>query len=537
MKLNRRQYLGGSLALGLTSGLTLPSFAQSREATLRHVMGGNVNSLDPTVPGASRESAGLSMSIYDRLIRFGRKQVNDQWVFDQSIIIPELARSVDRSEDGLTLSFALRTDATWHDGTPVTVEDIKWSLDRMVSAASLAPSQFQSGSMTSPDQFVITGPDTIEIRLPEANRLALANLGLPYAMMINSKLAKEHATEEDPWALEWLQMNHAGSGAFKVEAFRPGEQVVLARNEDWACGGEDKAVGFERVIIQTVPEPATRANLVERGDADLTVDLQASDLTSLRERGLAKIVSNPQTNGFTHISMNTQIAPFDNVKVRQAIAAALPYDDMFQAALFGRGRKLYGADWEGTPPSSDFPEPMPNRTDPDRARALLAEAGFPDGFDTTFTFAIGYAAVAEPLAALLKESLGRVGINVTINKVPDAQLSTMQSEKTLPFYIDTGNAWLPETFYFFWVYFTRDQRWNLASWNNPRIDELVALARIETDETLYEDYCREMIAIMAEEQPLVMVFQANLDAVMAPTVEGFTYRYHRQVDYRDLARA
>ncbi|MFN4155788.1 MAG: ABC transporter substrate-binding protein [Paracoccaceae bacterium] len=536
MNLTRRAYLGGSVALGLASTLALPTFAQSREATLRHVMGGNVNSLDPTIPGASRESAGLSMSIYDRLIRFGRVKVNDQWVFDQSIIIPELAESVERSADGLKLTFKLRADATWHDGTPVTAEDIKWSLDRMVSAKSLAPSQFQSGSMTIPDQFVIVDPDTIEINLPEANRLALANLGLPYAIMINSKVAKEHATEEDPWALEWLKTNHAGSGAYKVEAFRPGEQVVLVRNESWSGGGEDKALGFERVIIQTVPEPATRANLVERGDADLAVDLQASDLTSLRERGIAKIVSNPQTNGFTHISMNTQIPPFDNVKVRQAIAAALPYEDMFQAALFGRGRKLFGADWTGTPPTSDFPEPMPNRTDLDRARTLLAEAGFPNGFDTTFTFAIGYAAVAEPMAALLKESLAKVGINVTINKVPDAQLSTMQSEKTLPFYVDTGNAWLPETFYFFWVYFTRDQRWNLASWKNTRIEELVALARIETDEAQYEEYCKEMIAIMAEEQPLIMVYQANLDAVMAPTVEGFTYRFHRQVDYRDLER-
>jgi len=400
MKLNRRQYLGGSLALGLTSTLTNPAFAQSREATLRHVMGGNVNTLDPTIPGASRESAGLSMCIYDRLVRFGRKQVNGNWVFDQSQIIPELAQSVEKSADGLTLTFKLRPDATWHDGTPVTAEDIKWSLDRMVMAKSLSPSQMSSGSMTSPEQFVIAAADTIEIHLPEANRLALANLGLPYAIIINSKVAKEHATEDDPWALEWLKANQAGSGAYKVDAFRPGEQVMLSRNENWAGAGEDKALGFERVIIQTVPEPAMRANLVERGDADLAVDLQASDLDSLRERKIAKIVSNPQTNGFTHLSMNTQIAPFDNVKVRQAIAAALPYDDMFQAALFSRGRKLYGADWEKTPPSADFPEPMPNHTDLDKARTLLKEAGFPNGFDTTFTFAIGYAAVAEPMAAL-----------------------------------------------------------------------------------------------------------------------------------------
>jgi peptide/nickel transport system substrate-binding protein len=538
MKIDRRQYLGGSLAAGLVASLPLGSAqAQSRAETLRQVTGGTINTLDPTMPGSSRESFGLSMNVYDRLVAFSRKQVDGKWFFDHNAIRGELAERFETSPDGLKITLHLRRDAKWHDGTPVTAEDVKWSLDRHVSAKSLAAPQFQTGSLTSPDQFRIAGPGVIEVHLEKPDRLALANLAVPYAIMINSTLAKKNATPDDPWAQKWLQNNSAGSGAYMVETFRPGEQVILRRNDSWKGGAEGKLPFFRRVICQTVPEAATRANLIERGDADVSIDLQASDITSLEQRGRVKVQSFPQTNGFTHISFNTTIAPFDNVKVRQAIAAALPYDDMFKAALFNRGRPLFGGNWTGTPPTADFPVAMPVSTDLERAKALLTEAGFPNGFNTTFTFSLGAAAIAEPVAALVQESLGKIGIKVEIQKVTDAQLNTMQSEKKLAFYTDAGTAWLPATYYFFYLYFTRDQRWNFASWNNPRIVELANNARFEQDAAAYEAECKEMISILADQMPLVMLYQPNMDAVMGKQIEGFTYQFYRQIDFRDLSRA
>ncbi|WP_458098387.1 ABC transporter substrate-binding protein [Roseomonas sp. WA12] len=537
-KLDRRNLFGVSLAVGLGASLPLGSAqAQSRAETLRQVTGGTINTLDPTMPGATREAFGLSMNVYDRLVAFGRKQVNGNWVFDHTVIRGELAERVTVSPDGLKITLHLRSDAKWHDGTLVTAEDVKWSLDRAVTARSLAAPQFQTGSLTSAEQFRIAGPGVIEVTLDKPDRLALSNLAVPYAIMINSTLAKKNATADDPWAQKWLQNNSAGSGAYIVESFRPGEQVQLRRNEAWKGGVDGKLPFFRRIICQTVPEAATRANLIERGDADVSIDLQASDITSLEQRARAKVLSFPQTNGFTHISFNTKLAPFDNVKVRQAIAAALPYDDMFKAALFNRGRPLFGGTWTGTPTTSEFPTAMPVRLDLDRAKALLAEAGHPNGFSTTFTFGLGQAAIAEPVAALVQESLARIGIRVEIQKVTDAQLNTMQSEKRLPFYTDAGTAWLPATYYFFFLYFTRDQRWNFASWDNPRIVELANKARFEQDPAAYEAECKEMISILAEQMPLVMLYQPNMDAVMGRAIEGFTYQFYRQIDFRDLSRA
>ena len=115
-----------------------------------------------------------------------------------------------------------------------------------------------------------------------------------------------------------MKENTAGSGAYKIETFKPGEQVIMARNAAWNRGTADKSAFFKRVIVQSVPEPATRANLVERGDADLVVDLQASDIQSLEAKGKLKVISTPQYNAVTFVSMNNQIPPFDNVNVRRA---------------------------------------------------------------------------------------------------------------------------------------------------------------------------------------------------------------------------
>jgi len=533
MKLKRRSVL--HTATGIVGLASLPrvAFGQSRAETLRYVTGANVNTLDPSVPGTTRESFGLSMNVYDRLFTFGRKKAGGNWVFDATQIRGELAKGYQVSPDGLTITITLRPDATWHDGSPVTAEDIKWSLDRAVSAKSLAPPQMSTGSITSTDQFRIVDDHTIEMTLPKPDRLGLANLCVPYAIMINSKLAKQHVTADDPWAMDWLKSNSAASGAYTVESFKPGESVILRRNESWKGGA---LPFFRRVIVQTVPEPATRANLIEKGDADLSIDLAASDIPTMEKSAKTKVVSVPQTNGFTHISMNTQKAPFDNVKVRQAIAAALPYEDMFKAALFARGRRLYGADWSGMPPDSSFPQPMPLKSDPARAKQLLAEAGMPEGFKTSFSFSTGAAATAEPVAALLKEALGKVGIDVEIQKKPDAEFNTLESDKTLGFFIDAGTAWLPATYYYFYLYFTRDQRWNFASWKNTDIERLSAAARFERDPAKYEEECKKMIELFAENVPLIMLWQPNHDAVMAANIDGYTYQFYRQADFRDLKR-
>src|ERR1700733_4359120 len=531
-----RSLLGAAAALALLLAAE-PVRAQSRAETLRYVTGASVNTLDPNVPGSTRESFAVSLSTYDRLVSFGRKQLNGKWVFDLDKINGELAESFDVSPDALKITLHLRKDARFQDGTPVTAEDVKWSLDRVVTAPVLGKAQLLTGTMTSADQFKVIDPLTFEVTLPKPDKLALPNLATVYPIIINSKLAKEHATAEDPWATAWLKEHTAGSGAYVIETFKPGEQVIMTRNEAWNRGTADKAAFFKRIIIQSVPEPATRANLVERGDADIVVDLQASDVQSLEAKGTLKVISTPQYNALTFISMNNRIPPFDNVNVRRAIAYALPYDDMFKAALFGRGTPMFGAEWpDGQPTSGAYPVAQPVKLDLEKAREFLKAAGMPDGFSTTFSFNVGQASTAEPMAALVKESLAKINIKVDIQKMPDAQMSTQINEKKLPFFTEGIVAWLPSTDYFYRNFYTGDQRWNYSSINNPELTAIAQEARFEPDKAKYEQDGKKLNAIHFAEMPQIPLWQPAQDAVMAPSIEGYTYQFHRQVDYRDLSR-
>ncbi len=510
--------------------------AQTRAETLRQVTANTINTLDPTMPGATREAFGLSMNVYDRLVAFTRKPRGNGYIFEKDKLRGELAESYTVSPDGLKFTFKLKRDAKFHDGTPVTADDVKWSLDRHVSSKSLAASQLATGSLTKPEQFKVIDPHTFEVTLDKPDRFALPNLAIVYAIVFNSKLAKSKATPDDPWAQGWLKDNTAGSGAYTIETFKPGEQIVLKRNEEWTGGIDGRPAPFKRIIMQTVPEAATRASLVEKGDADISIDLAASDVLSLESKGRLKIVSTPQFNAFSLIAFNTKAPPFDNVKVRQAIAAALPYGDLFKAAIFQRGQPLYQGKWASAPETSDFPQAMPVQQDLARAKALLAEAGFANGFETTFSFNVGSAAVSEPIAALTKEALAKIGIKVDVQKVPDAQMSTFINEKKVPFFLEASIAWLPSTDYFFRVFFTGPQRWNYSSWDNAEIASLTDQARFELDLARYDTQTRRMIALAAAEVPAILLWQPNQDAVMSPAIEGYTYWFHRQVDFRDLAR-
>ena len=236
--------LGGSWARTTSLGQLLLAFivgsallassavAQTRTETLRQVSGKTINTLDPTTIGATRESLGFSVNIYDRLITFGRREVPTGFAYDYGNIRGEIAESYEVSQDGLTITFKLRNDGKFHDGSPITAEDVKWSLDRAVTAETLSKNQMKTGSMTMSDQFEVIDDLTIQVSLDRADGLALPNLAIHLAPIFNSKLAREHATDADPWAVEWLKSNSAASGAYVVETFVPGERVILQPERD-----------------------------------------------------------------------------------------------------------------------------------------------------------------------------------------------------------------------------------------------------------------------------------------------------------------
>jgi peptide/nickel transport system substrate-binding protein len=535
--MDRRGFLATSGALGTLAALkTLPAAAAGREGTLLVLVGNGPNSMDIHRSGTNRPSYQLAVNLYDRLVTFGTKQAPDgSPMYDYEDIQPELAESWSFADDGMSITFELRPDATFWDGTPVTAEDVKWSFDRAVSVGGFPTSQMQAGSLEQPEQFEVVGERTFRINLLRKSKLTLPDLGVPVPIVINSKAAKEHATADDPWATEYLHRTPAGGGAFMLERWDPGQQTVYKRYDDWKSG---PLPALERVIVREVPAPATRRALIERGDADFSLDIPSKDAKELAAAGKVKVTGVPIENSLCALGMNVIMPPFDNKLVRQAIAWAVPYDELLEVAAYGRGLPMYGAS-SMTPETVEWPQPFPYSTDYERAKELLAEAGLAGGFETTLSLDLGLAQWTEPAALLVQEGLAKIGISVTIDKIPGANWRTIALvEKKLPFHFKNFGGWLnyPD-YYFFWNY-QDGNLFNSMNYRNDEVEELInASLHLETDDPDYAPKVKRMLAIAFDEVPIVPLWQPFLDCAMQPNIDGYEYWFHRQLDARTITKA
>jgi peptide/nickel transport system substrate-binding protein len=515
----------------VAAGYVFPARAQARKDTLLTLSESGPNNLDVMGVGINRPTAEASWNTYDRLVTYGlKKDENGNDRYDFTKIEPELAESWDLGD--MSVTFKLRKDAKFHDGTPVTAKDVKWSLDRAVTVGGVPTFQMAAGSMQKPEQFVVVDDYTFRVDFLRKDKLTLPDLGVPTPAVFNSELAKKHATDKDPWALDWLRNNEAGSGAFRVEKWTPGQELIYQRFDEWKSGPLPR---IQRVIWRMVPSAGNRRALLERGDADVSFDLPPRDVAEMANDKKLTVVGSLIECALIYLSMNVTMTPFDKLKVRQAVAYAIPYQKIMDAAMFGRGKPMFGGPGEVTSP--EWPQPSPYVTDLAKAKQLLAEAGLPDGFETTLSFDLGYAVTQEPLCTLVQESLAQIGIKATLNKIPGANWRSEFSKKTLPFLDNIFGAWLnyPD-YFFFWNYHGQNSIFNDMNYKNPAMDKLIDAARFETDRQKYEEEVEGFITIAFTDMPRIPLFQPWLDVAMQKNVTGYRYWFHRQLDYRQLAK-
>jgi peptide/nickel transport system substrate-binding protein len=531
--MRRRDFLKSTVAAAgtIAAGSVIPARAQSRNETLLTLSESGPNNLDVMGFGTNRPGYEASWNTYDRLVTYGvKKDPNGNDYYDRSKLEPELAESWVHRD--LSVTFKLRKNAKFHDGTPVTAKDVKWSFDRAVTVGGAPTFQMKAGSMEKPEQFVVVDDYTFRIDLPRKDKLTMPDLAVPSPAVINSGLAKKHATDKDPWAMDWLKNNEAGGGAFRIVQWMPGQGLIYQRYEDWKSGPLPK---IQRVIWRIVPSAGNRRALIERGDADISVDLPPKDVAEMAKDKRLKVVSDLMESALVYISMNVKMAPFDKLKVRQAIAYAIPYQKIMVAAMFDRGKPMFGGPPEVT--TTDWPQPSPYITDLAKAKQLLAEAGLPNGFETTLSFDLGYAVTQQPLCELVQESLAQIGVKVILNKVPGANWRAEFSKKTLPLLANIFGAWLayPE-YFFFWNYHGQNSIFNDMSDQNPAMDKLINAARFEPDPKKYQEEVEDFIALAFADIPRIPIFQPSLDVAMQQNITGYRYWFHRQLDYRQLAK-
>jgi peptide/nickel transport system substrate-binding protein len=539
--MKRRDFLKSVSALAAGSALPAapavfsPAKAQARQETLLIVSESGPNNLDIHGVGTTVPGYEVSWNCYDRLISHEMKTgENGAPYYDKDKFKMELAD--DMKVGDMSVTFTLKKNAVFQDGTPVTAKDVKWSFDRAVTVGGFPTFQMGAGSLEKPEQFVVVDDHTFRVDFLRKDRLTVPDLAVIVPCVLNSELVKKHVTEKDPWGLEWTKQNTAGSGAYRVANWTPGTEVVYERNDKWVGGPLPKV---RRVVWRIVPSSGNRRALLERGDADISYDLPYKDFAELKNIGKLSIISTPYSNGIQYIGMNVKNPPFDNLKVRQAVGYALPYQKIMDAVLFGLAKPMYGAPADA---KTDVAWPQPDKyyTDIAKAKQLMAEAGHPNGFETTISFDLGFAGVNEPLCVLVQESLAQIGIKTVINKIPGANWRTELNKKSLPLYTNVFSGWLDYPEYFFiWCYHGQNSIFNTMSYQSKEMDGLIDGARAAAavgDTAKYDKDVKGFVDLAFADVPRLPMFQPYVNVAMQKNVTGYQYWFHRRLDYRALAK-
>ena len=538
--MKRRDFLKSAAAASAVTAVSAPAVwspakAQSRQETLLFVTEAGPNNFDIHGVGTNRPGYEVSWNCYDRLMSYGKKTLADgSESYDRDTFVPELAESW--STGDMSVTFKLRKNATFHDGTPITAKDVKWSFDRAVTVGGFPTFQMKAGSLEKPEQFVAVDDHTFRVDFLRKDKLTLPDLAVIVPAVYNSELIKKNATAQDVWGLEFTKTKTAGGGAYKVASWQAGSEVVYERNDDWKSGPLPK---IKRIVWRIVPSAGNRRALMERGDADISFDLPNKDFAELKAGGKVAVASTPIGNGIQYVGMNVTKPPFDNLKVRQAIAYAIPYQKIMDAVMFGLAAPMFGAK-SNAASSTVWPQPHGYSTDLAKAKALLAEAGVGAGFETTLSFDLGSAVVSEPICVLIQESLGQIGIKTTINKVPGANWRSELLKKEMPLIVNFFSGWLdyPEYFYF-WTYHGQNAVFNTMSYKDAGMDALIEAARTAAangDGAGYEKSVKGFIDKAFVEVPRIPLYQPYLNVALQKNISGYRYWFHRQLDYRSLAK-
>ncbi|MEM7519749.1 MAG: ABC transporter substrate-binding protein [Pseudomonadota bacterium] len=344
--------------------------------------------MDPTSAAAGAIDSVLYSNVFEGLTRF----------MSDGSVVPGLASSWEISDDGLVYTFALREGVTFHDGTKMDADDVKFSLDRIIADDSANAQKALYAAISAVN---VVDPATVQITLSEPNGNMIFNLAWGDAVIVA------------PESIETIKQTPIGTGAFKFDSWTQGDKVELVRNDDY--WGDAPALASATFKFISDPTAAFAAMMAE--DVDVFSGFPAPENLPQFEEDARFQVLIGSTEGETILSTNNKMPPFDNPLVRQALAHAIDRQAIIDGAMFGLGTPI-GTHFAPHNPAyvdltgqSDY--------DPEKAKALLAEAGFADGFETTLH--LPPPSYARRGGEIIAAQLAQVGIQAEITNVEWAQ--------------------------------------------------------------------------------------------------------------------
>jgi len=477
----------------------------------------SIVSLDPA-KAYEFESVLIDNNVYNKLVGFKGT--------DYSTVYPELADSWNVASDGVTWTFNLKHGLTFPSGTPINAAAVVYSFQRVVQLQqppSWVITQFgitnKTNAVTALDDYTVQ----IKLSAPYAKGLFLSCLAFPVASIVDPTVVKAHETNRDMGAA-WLTDHSAGSGAFILQEWQRGTQIVLNANKNYWKG----KTGVDTIVIKEMKESLDQRMLLEKGDIDIAWNLISDQIVALKSNKDITISATPAFQVF-YVGMNVGYKPFSDARVRNAVRWAIDYNGIINDILKGSAIGLQTIIPKGI---MGYDPQAPFTQDIAKAKSLLADAGYPNGFtaDLTTPSSISGAPTAD-IAAKIKSDLAKAGITVNIQLITYAELLNKYRTQSLQMVIGRWGSDYADpnsnaaAFAYCRTASPSDTAKQLA-WRNKfasnATSDLVEKAAKELDDSKRADDYKQITGTILTDGPFAMLFQQVIQRAVRNSVKGFT---------------
>ncbi|HIW64572.1 MAG TPA: hypothetical protein H9881_19125 [Candidatus Stackebrandtia excrementipullorum] len=423
---------------------------------------------------------------------------------------PALAQSWELSDDQLTWTFQLRDNVTFHDGSPFTADDVLYSYNRIIDEELS-----NAWRLSAIEEIVAPDDHTVEVQVSQPSPNLLSNLGGFKGLAI---VQQDNVDSGD------ITTHPIGTGPFSVDEYRSGDSIVLVANENHWAGKPD----IPGVTFRFISEGSTAVAALKSGEVDWTDSIPTQQVEGLAAETETLTLGQTPSNDYWYLALNHNKQPWDDVRVRQAVAYAVDRDAIVQATTYGTAT----ANQLAIPEQSVwYHEYNPYSTDLDAAQTLLDQAGITD---VTLDLLVSSEYPETVTAAqIIADNLEPLGITVEIRS-PD--FATWLDEQ------NTGNfdmlmmGWLgnidPDDFYY--AQHHSDGANNAQGYANSDVDDLLDQARTETETDTRKKLYADLATIVADEASYIYLYNPSVIQAWVPGLD-YEVRGDRAVRFRDAS--
>lgn len=492
------------------------AMAQSPQETLIVAGPRTPESLDQEYP-PTEAGHEARRNIFERLLVYASTtDDNGAVVEDFGKIEPALAESWDVSDDKRSITFHLRKGVKSAAGNEMTSDDVMWTFERGWNMkATFHWYMTQILKIESFDAFEKVDDYTVRITLPNPS-LLIARLWVNNDLgIIDSIEAKKHVSEDDPWASRFLSTDSASYAPYHVARYAPGQEVIYESNPNYYRGEAD----LKKIIFREMPTSSNRLAALQAGSIDV------AEWLTPREISLAENVPSIKVwkvfGNYTHrLEMNNETEPFDDVRVREALNYLVPRDEIGSSVYMGTARPTKSPVAEIYPGYTE--ENFEYTNDLEKAKELLAEAGYEDGFSTELGYRTGEP-LEEQMAVILRTAFARAGVDVKLTQLPASSLVERYTQGTIPMFFIRDMAIVPDAAYATNLFINSASMVNFSNYKNEEVDKLINSALTSTDMAENETYMKKVQDIVVDEAPWVFLFNPGYQLAVRSNVEGFSW--------------